>query len=370
MMKLALRIIYSLALIAPPAVSASQTPVTSNQPRARNEYRFAASSDSNKLEREINEIAKEGFRIEFLSDSLLGSQVGVMLSRLAAQSDGNATHDHALFEYKVLGANKISTIRKELEDAATQGYELRGLTANASIMPFTVSETIAVMERESGQTKQKYEYRFLTANREEALQKELDASVSEGFHPAAMSVNRDNNAASIMFGAPALRYDLVMRRSVENPAAEMGTREYRFLSTKKVSDLEKEMNRLAADGFRCYMTTVGVVALMARGIKDRPGRRYEYQLLFARRTGTLAKELTEAGNRGFVFRGSSGLIVVMEIDSSEQARPERDYKLLAATQVKTTRKELDESLAAGYQPIRLTSFGEFIIILDRVQKKP
>jgi len=369
-MKLTLRTIYFLAVIALPAMSASQAPATNNQPSAGNEYRFAASSDSNKLEREINEIAKEGFRLEFLSDALLGSQVGVMLSRLAAQSDGNATPDQPRFEYKVLGANKISTIRKELEDAATQGYELRGLTANASIMPFTVSETIAVMERESGQTKQKYEYRFLTANREEALQKELDASVSEGFHPVAISVNRDNNAASIMFGAPALRYDLVMQRSVENPAAEMRTREYRFLSTKKVSDLEKEMNRLAADGFRCYMTTVGVVALMARGIKDRPSRRYEYQLLFARRTGTLAKELTEAGHKGFAFRGSSGLIVVMETDSSEQARPERDYKLLAATRVKTTRKELDESLAAGYQPIRLSSFGEFIIILERVQAKP
>ena len=153
MMKLTLRIIYSLALIAPAAVSASQIPVTNNQPRARKEYRFAASSDSNKLEREMNEIAKEGFRVEFLSDALLGTQVGVMLSRLAAQSDGNARPDQPRFEYKVLGANKISTIRKELEDVATQGYELRGLTANASIMPFTVSETIAVMERESGQTK-------------------------------------------------------------------------------------------------------------------------------------------------------------------------------------------------------------------------
>lgn len=340
MMKLTLRIICSLAVMSLPVVSAPTAPTKNSQPRAKKEYRFVASPDSKKLEIEINEVAKEGFRLEFLSDALLGSQVGVLLSRPAAQSDGNAAPDPPRFEYKVLGANKISTIRKELGDAATQGYELRGLTANASIMPFTVSETIAVMERESGQARQKDEYRFLTSNREETLQKELDASVSEGFHPVAMSVNRDNNAASIMFGLPALRYDLVMRRNIENPAAEMATREYRFISTRKVSALEKEMNQLAADGFRCYMTTVGVVALMARGIKDRPGRRYEYQLLFARRTGTLAKEMAEAGHKGFAFHGSSGLIAVMEIDHSEQTSPERDYKLLGATRVKTTRLNL------------------------------
>lgn len=56
---------------------------------------------------------------------------------------------------------------------------------------FTVSETVAVLERPAGQTRQKYEYRFLTANREDTMQKALEASVSEGFHPEAMSVNRD-----------------------------------------------------------------------------------------------------------------------------------------------------------------------------------
>jgi len=357
-------------LFFPLITSASQAPATNNQPRAGKEYRFVASSDSNKLEKEINESAKEGFRLEFLSDGLIESQVGVLLSRTPTQSQGNATPDQPRFEYKVLGANKISTIRKELEDAATQGYELRGLTANSSLMPFTVSETIAVMEREPGQTKQKYEYRFLTAKREETLQKELDASVSEGFHPVAMSANRDNNAASVMFGLPVLRYDLIMRRNIENPAAEMAQREYRFISTMKVGTLEKEMNQLATEGYRCYLTAVGAVALMARGDSDRTVQRYEYQLLFGRRTGTLAKKLAEAGRKGFAFNGSSGLIAIMEIDRSGQSKRERDYKLLAAMRVKTTRKELDEALAAGYEPIRLASIGEFIIILDRVQAKP
>src|SRR2546428_10194851 len=108
---------------------------------------------------------------------------------------------------------------------------------------------------------------------------------------------------------------------------------------------------------------------MAGGINDRPVQRYEYQLLMAR-SGTLTREVAEAGRKGYAFQGASGLIAVMEIDRSGQANPERDYKLLGATRVKTTRKELDDALAEGYEPIRLASVGEFIIVLDRVQAKP
>jgi hypothetical protein len=369
MMKLTLRTICFLALITLPAMSASQAPASNNQQRDGKEYRFIASSGSYNLEKELNERAKEGFRLEFLSDTIMDTNIGALLSRTSTQSQGNAAPDQPRFEYKAIGANKISTIRKELEDAAAQGYELRGLTANASLMPYTVSETIAVMEREPGQTKQKYEYRFLTAKREGALQKELDASVSEGFHPVAMSVNRDNNVASIVFALPVLRFDLVLWRSVENPAAEKGTREYRFISTIKANTLEKEMNQLAAKGYRYYLTVVGAVALMAREVNDRPVQRYEYQLLMAR-SGTLAGEVAESGRKGYAFKGSSGLIAIMEMDRSRQTNPARDYKLLGATRVKTTRKELDDVLAEGYEPIRLASLGEFFIVLNRVQAKP
>jgi hypothetical protein len=378
--KLALRQIFLLALfgrlfvmplppvVALPALSASQAAATHSQPPAGKEYKFVASSDSIRLEKELNEDAKEGFRLEFLSDTIMDASVGALLSRTSAPSHGNAQPGQPHLEYKVIGARQTSTIGQELEDAAAQGWELRGLTANSSLMPFTISETIAVLEREPGQTKQKYEYRFLTAKREGTLQKELNASVSEGFHPVAMSVNRDNNAVSFMFALPLLRYDLILRRSVENPAAEKGKREYRFVSTVKTSTMEKEMNRLAAKGYRCYLTVVGAVALMAREISDKPVQRYEYQLLMAR-SGTLTKEVSEAGHKGYAFKGSSGLIVIMEMDHSGQANPARDYKLLGAMRVKTTRKELDDALAEGYEPIRLASLGEFFIVLDRAQMK-
>jgi hypothetical protein len=331
------------------------------QQPALGEYRFLATSDANRLEKDLNEAAREGFRLRFLSDTFADSQMGVLLWR-SSPVPNNPTHPQ--FEYKVLGARKVSTMRKELEEAVTQGYELRGLTANASIFAFTVSETVAVLERPAGQTKPKYEYQFLTANREETLQQGLDKAVSEGFYPVALSVNRDNNAATVLLGVPVLRFDLILQRSLEQPAAEMAKREYRFISTMKPGTLEKELNQLGQQGWRIHQAGLVLVALLERDSNRKPEQAYEYRVLATRRTKTLQQELLEAGRQGWTFRGASGLIAIMEREHSGQNAP-HDYTLLAAMRVKTTRKELDDTIRAGYDVIELASIGEYLIILDR-----
>jgi hypothetical protein len=323
---------------------------------------FLATNDANRLEQELNDAAREGFRLRFVSDTFASSKIGVLMAR---SNPAPSTKSDAApqFEYKVLGARKISTLRKELEETIAQGYELSGLTANASLFAFTVSETVAVLERPIGQTKSKYEYRFLTANREETMQQALDAAVSEGFHPVALSVNRDNNTASILFGLPMLRFDLIMRRSVENPAAEMAIREYRFLSTMKSETLEKEINQLAQQGWRFHQAGLTLVVLMARDLKGKPEPRYEYQLLATRRSKTLQQELSEAGRQGWNYRGASGLVAIMERERAGQNAP-HDYMLLA-TSLKTAQQELDNAVSAGYEVIDLASVGQYLIVLDR-----
>ena len=81
----------------------------------------------------------------------------------------------------------------------------------------------------------------------------------------------------------------------------------------------------------------------------------------------MAKELAEAGRKGLAYRGSSGLVTVMETDNSNSTKATHDYKLLAAMRIKTTKKELDDVLIAGYEPIRLMSLGEFIILFDTIR---
>jgi hypothetical protein len=340
--------------------------VMADEAPGRPEYLFIATSDSFRLEKEMNAAAKDGFRLQFVSDTFAESQIGVlMMRRAAATLDKTKSAIAQQFEYTVLAATRISTLRRDLEAVATQGYELRGLTAKASILPFTASEIFAVLERPAGQLRQRFEFRFLTANREETMQKSLETSVSEGFHPVALSVNRDNNAASVLFGLPVLRYDVVMQRRADNPAADMAVREYRFVSVMKPGTLEKEINQLAKDGWRFQLSGLLGVVLMSRDLKGRPEHRYEYKLLKVRRTGALQKELTASGQQGYIYRGASGIVAIMETDRQAQTRSAQDYKVLAATRVKTARRELDEAVSAGYEVIDLASLGEYIIVLRR-----
>lgn len=343
-------------------VIAAFSPVAAQQPSK--EYRFIASSNSNTLEEEINDAAKEGFRLHLLSDTFADAQIGAVMVRA---NPGAAKNEPAVvsaqYEYKVLGARKVATMRKELEGAALQGYELRGMTANASVMVFTVSETISVLERPVGQTSQRYEYRFLTSVREKELQKSLDATVAEGFHPTAISVNKDNNAASFL-GLPILRLDLIMQRQAGATPPGQPVREYRFLSTLKPGTFEKEIKQLSKEGWRFHQAGLLGVALMARDLKAKPEQLYEYQVLIARRTGTVQKELQEAGGKGWTYRGASGIFAILEQERNAQ-NPPRGYKLLATMREKTTRKELDEAVADGHEVIDLVSIGEYVLILER-----
>lgn len=328
------------------------------------EYRFLASSKSNTLEEEINNAAKEGFRLHLLSDTFADAQIGVVMVRAnLSTTENEPTAASAQYEYKVLGARKVATMRKELDDAALQGYELRGVTANASVMVFTVSETVAVLERPVGQTSQRYEYRFLTSVREKELQKLLDAAVAEGFHPAALSVNKDNNAASFL-GFPVLRSDLIMQRQIGATPLPQAAREYRFLSTFKPGTFEKEIKQLCRQGWRFHMSGLLGVALMVRDPKAKPEQLYDYQVLIARRTGTVQKELQEAGSKGWAYRGASGIFAILEQENKAQ-NPPHEYLLLATTREKTMRKELDEVIAKGYDVIDLVSIGEYVLILER-----
>jgi hypothetical protein len=174
----------------------------------------------------------------------------------------------------------------------------------------------------------------------------------------------------VLFGA-GFNYHvtIVLARDTNDPGAEMGKREYRFLQTTKVSTMEKEMNQLAKEGFQFYLTSIGSITLMSRSLKDK-AQKYEYKLLATRRTGTMQKELTEMGAQGYQFLGTStgagGLVSTMERETGERARGNQyEYKFLATTLEGTTQEELSEALASGYKFLEISALGERLIVLGR-----
>lgn len=325
------------------------------------EFRFIGTTKTSTFEKELNDWASKGLRFVSLAKAFNEMGLGGLLAR---EKEGESPK----YEYKTLATNKLGTMKKELEAAAAEGFEFRGITSQEKWAPFTYPETIVIMERPVGESKRRFDYKFVSTQREKTAQKELDAAVSEGYFPVDMIFGEEGNTMRVLFGAGfSYHVTIVLARDANNPVAEMGKREYRFLQTTRVSTMEKEMNQLAKEGFQFHLTAIGSITIMTRPLKEK-AQKYEYKLLATRRTGTMQKELTDMGVQGYQFLGTStgagGLVSVMERGIDVSGRP-YEYKFLAASRESTTQKELGEALASGYQFLEISDMGERLIVLGR-----
>lgn len=153
------------------------------------------------------------------------------------------------------------------------------------------------------------------------------------------------------------------------PLAEAQSKvEYRVLSTTKTSTMQKEMLEAADAGFRFAdvmggSTAIGgseVVVIMTKTAK--PGA-YEYRLLATNKTSTMQKELQEAGNAGFEYKGQTSFksgfggkeVVTILERAKDGAAPTRfEYRLLATSKTSTMQRELSEAGDQGFEFVGMT----------------
>lgn len=144
--------------------------------------------------------------------------------------------------------------------------------------------------------------------------------------------------------------------------------QFRVLATNRTSTMEKELNEAADAGFRFQAvmggdTAIGgneVVTIMARNGDAKA--RFAYKLLATSRTSTMEKELQEAADAGFEYRGQTifkstfggeEVVCILERDRNAIVRPFR-YRLLATTKTSTLQKELMEAGSGGYEILGMT----------------
>lgn len=143
--------------------------------------------------------------------------------------------------------------------------------------------------------------------------------------------------------------------------------EYRVLATNKTSTMEKELNEAAEAGFRFQAVMGGetaggneTVVVVSRAGESKG--RFGYRLLATSKTSTMQKELQEAADAGFEYRGQTvfksafggdEVICILERDK-DAASQKSQYKLVATTRTSTLQKELGEAGAAGYQIMGMT----------------
>jgi len=156
-------------------------------------------------------------------------------------------------------------------------------------------------------------------------------------------------------------------RATATPAT---TIEFRLLATNKTSTMQKEMNEAADAGFHFEGTMGGetsfggseVVTIMSRNTATDTKKRYEYKLLATSRTSTMQRELQQAGDAGFEYKGQSvysstfggkEVVVILERDL-EGRRMKWEYKLLATKKTSTMEKELNEAGREGFLFVGVT----------------
>jgi hypothetical protein len=153
-------------------------PVSTDDPI---EYRLLATNKTSTMEKEMNQAAAEGFRFEGVMGGETaggGDEMAVIMSREPGADDPR-------YDYKLLATNKTSTMQKELSEAGAAGFLYSGQTIYSSA--FGGREVVVILERSAG-AETAYEYKLLATARTSTMQKEMSEAGRAGFAFCGMTV--------------------------------------------------------------------------------------------------------------------------------------------------------------------------------------
>lgn len=152
--------------------------------------------------------------------------------------------------------------------------------------------------------------------------------------------------------------------------------QFKVLATKKTSTMQKEMQEAADAGYRFEGVSGGktsfggseVLVVMSKKTDLNLSGRYQYKLLATSKTSTMQKELQQAGDNGFEYKGQAvfdtfiggdEVVVILEKDTKAESK-RIEYKLFATKKTSTMQKEINEGGAAGYEYVGVTVGETFI----------
>ena len=134
-------------------------------------YKLLATLRTSTMEKELNDAATQGYRI-LVGSPASGNEIAIFLERAGSTVEP--------YRYKLLATARTSTMQKELNEAAEGGYRLLPRTMMAKGQPPSGAEIVVILERPPAAEK-RYEYRLLATNRTTTLQKEVTEAQTAGF---------------------------------------------------------------------------------------------------------------------------------------------------------------------------------------------
>lgn len=165
-------LVVLLVFVAVPALAQVKT-----EPGQR--YLLLATKKTATMQKELNEASALGFRV-ITGSPTSGSEMAVLLEKVAEPPN--------LFQYMLLATTRTSTMQKELNQAAEDGYRLlpRTMIGKVDITPFKGGIEIVVLLEKDPTPTHRYDYKLLATTLTSTLQKEITQSLEAGYVIAGM----------------------------------------------------------------------------------------------------------------------------------------------------------------------------------------
>lgn len=143
--------------------------------RGEMEYMLLATNKTGSMQKEMNEAGVEGYHFE----GTMGGQTAVggneSIVIMGRPKGGKTT---ASYQYKLLATNKTSTMQKEMNQAAAAGFIYKGQTVFETT--FGGKEVVVLMElAKDSETKE--EYQLMATTKTSTMQKEMNQVAAQGF---------------------------------------------------------------------------------------------------------------------------------------------------------------------------------------------
>lgn len=151
-------------------------------------------------------------------------------------------------EYRLLATQKTSTTQKEMQEAAELGFRFGAVMGGQTA--FGGKEVVTIMHRNAGGKKNRFSYRLLATQKTSTMQKELQELGNEGFEYKGQTV------FETAFGGK----EVVVILELDRDAPERPRYEYKLLATKKTGTMQKELAQAGTQGFEFVGVTVGETA--------------------------------------------------------------------------------------------------------------
>lgn len=149
------------------------------------DYRILATSKTSTMDKELNEAAADGYRFAKAMGGKTangGQEVVVAMVKDAGASGRSA------YRYKLLATSKTSTMQKEMQSMADEGYEYVDQTVFQTA--FGGREVVVIMEADASRKVPRSNYRLLATTKTSTLQKELQEAGSQGYVLLGLTVGK------------------------------------------------------------------------------------------------------------------------------------------------------------------------------------